>query len=230
MKIQRATLETCSNASDMVVVIDVLRAFTTSAYLFHAGVKEIILASRVNEAFELKNRIPDCIIAGEVNGIKVPGFDMGNSPSSIKPQDIAGKRVILRTTAGTQGVIGAKNASTILTASLVNISATVKYIRSHPPTSLTLIQPGLFEEEGWGDEDVACADVIEALLLNKKIEWDTILKRVCLSKSGSHYDGKNTDFPIKDLELTLKYDNFNFAMVVEKKNDLHCMHFENMKK
>ena len=93
MKIHRASLETCSNASDMVVVIDVLRAFTTSAYLFQAGVEEIILVSGVEKAFALKSQMPDCVIAGEVNGITVPGFDMGNSPSSIKPQEIAGKRV-----------------------------------------------------------------------------------------------------------------------------------------
>jgi len=226
MKIHRASLETCSNASDMVVVIDVLRAFTTSAYLFQAGVEEIILVSGVEKAFALKSQMPDCVIAGEVNGITVPGFDMGNSPSSIKPQEIAGKRVILRTTAGTQGVTGARHANMILTASLVNVSATVKYIFSHPPASLTLIQTGLFEDEGWGDEDVACADVIESMLEGKEIDWNAILKRVRLSKSGSHYDGERDDFPPKDLELALKYDNFDFAMIVKKKNELHYMHIE----
>ena len=60
----------------------------------------------------------------------------------------------------------------------------------------------------------------------KRIDWNAILKRVRLSKSGSHYDGERDDFPPKDLELALKYDNFDFAMIVKKKNELHYMHIE----
>jgi 2-phosphosulfolactate phosphatase len=85
MEIRRATLETCHTATGLVVTIDVLRAFTTAAYLFHAGVKEIILVSGVDEAFNLRREMPDCIIVGEVDGIRVPGFDLGNSPSEIQP-------------------------------------------------------------------------------------------------------------------------------------------------
>ena len=37
MKIHYATLESCHDATGTVVVIDVLRAFTTAAYAFAAG-------------------------------------------------------------------------------------------------------------------------------------------------------------------------------------------------
>jgi 2-phosphosulfolactate phosphatase len=84
MEIQRANLDTCHTATGLVVVIDVLRAFTTSAFLFQAGAEEIILVSGVDEAFQLRKEIPDSIIVGEVDGIRVPGFDLGNSPSTIE--------------------------------------------------------------------------------------------------------------------------------------------------
>ena len=43
MKFKRVPLETCSEATGTVVVIDVLRAFTCAAFAFSAGAKEIIL-------------------------------------------------------------------------------------------------------------------------------------------------------------------------------------------
>ncbi|MGV8025463.1 MAG: 2-phosphosulfolactate phosphatase [Anaerolineaceae bacterium] len=226
MEIHRATLDTCHTASGLVVVIDVLRAFTTSAYLFQAGADEIILVSGVDEAFQLRKEIPDSIIVGEVDGIQVPGFDLGNSPSRIETYGPVRSRVILRTTAGTQGVILARKASTILTTALTNVTATVHYIQNLAPSTVTLIQTGLFAEKGWGDEDVACADVIENLLFGKTIDWDVIYQRVRSSKSGSHYDSTREDFPSGDLELVLQHDSFNFAMVVERKNALHRMHCE----
>ncbi|MGB8252244.1 MAG: 2-phosphosulfolactate phosphatase, partial [Anaerolineaceae bacterium] len=62
MKIARATLSTCSTAIDLVVAIDVLRAFTTAAYLFSKGVKEIILVADVEEAFDLRKKMPECLL------------------------------------------------------------------------------------------------------------------------------------------------------------------------
>ena len=41
MIVQRATLQNCHTAAGTVVVIDVLRAFTTAAYAFDAGAEDI---------------------------------------------------------------------------------------------------------------------------------------------------------------------------------------------
>ena len=105
MKIRRATLDDCDKETDTVIVIDVLRAFTTSAYAFAEGVSDIALASSVEDAFNLRKRFPDALILGEVDGYPVEGFDLGNSPSVLIGSDISGKRLIQRTTAGTQGVV-----------------------------------------------------------------------------------------------------------------------------
>ena len=224
MEILRSTLSTSNTATDLAVVIDVLRAFTTAAYLFSAGIGEIILVSGVQEAFDLRRELPDCLILGEVDGIKVQGFDLGNSPSEIMTRNLVGKRIIQRTTAGTQGVVLASNARTILTAALANLSATVRYIKKISPHRVTLIQTGLFPDRGWGDEDVACADAIEAMLLGRAVDLDQITMRVRSSRSGMHYDGTRPDFPPQDLEMALMFDRFDFAMVVERTNNLHTMH------
>ena len=77
MKINRATLVDCEKESDTVVVIDVLRAFTTSAFAFAQGAREIALVSTVDEAFQLRDQYPDALIMGEVRGHPVDGFDFG---------------------------------------------------------------------------------------------------------------------------------------------------------
>ncbi len=223
MEILRATLGSGKDATDLAVVIDVLRAFTTAAYIFNAGTEEIFLVSGVQEAFDLRQNIPECLLSGEVDGYKIPGFDLGNSPSEITGKNFTGKRVIQRTSAGTQGVIRASNAQTVLTAALTNLSATVRYIKKLSPRKVTLIQTGLFPERGAGDEDVACADAIEAMLSGRALDLDHITRRVRFSFSGLHFDGTRLDFPPKDLDLALKFDLFNFAMVVEKRNNLHIL-------
>jgi len=223
MDIFRATNDTCSDAAGLVVVIDVLRAFTTAAYLFDAGVEEIFLVSGVDEAFALRDQFPGSLLLGEVNGIQVPGFDMGNSPSAVLARMDLGKRVIQRTSAGTQGVVRAVKADTVLTASLVNAAATVKYIQKLAPPSVTLVQTGYWPEEGWGDEDVACADVIENLLRSGGYDLDNLTHRVCASRSGLHFDGSRPDFPQSDLELALRIDYFDFAMQVVRVNGLHVL-------
>jgi len=224
LKIYRATLSTCQSATDLVVAIDVLRAFTTAAYLFHAGVTENILVSGIQEAFDLRNQMPDCLLAGEVKGVKIPGFDLGNSSANIDIGKVTVRRIIQRTSSGNQGVVLAINATTILAAALTNVSATLRYIQRANPESITFIQTGLYPEDGWGDEDVACADTIESLWLGQPVDWHKITERVRNSRAGTLFDGSRVDFPVEDLELALQVDRFNFAMVVEKRNNLHILH------
>ena len=56
MEFHRASLETCANATGAIVVIDVLRAFSTSAYAYAAGVQDITLVSTIPEAFNLQGK------------------------------------------------------------------------------------------------------------------------------------------------------------------------------
>ena len=223
MQIKRATLENCHDETDTVVVIDVLRAFTTAAYAFAAGALEIILAGSVEEAFRLKKQIPESLIMGEVDGYPVEGFDLSNSPSGLVGRDLSGRQIIHRSTAGTQGVLGCKAALNILAASLCCASATVNHIRFLSPRSLTLVETGVFPG-GWGDEDKACADFLEGMLMNKPLDRNAIIQRVVDSRSGLHYnDPSNTIFPPRDLALAVDIDRFDFAMKVERKNGLLVM-------
>jgi 2-phosphosulfolactate phosphatase len=96
MEFQRATLLDCGKAEGTVVVIDVLRAFSTAAYAFAAGVRQIQLVSTV-EAARLRRQMPGALVMGEVEGLPVPGFDFSNSPPQFNGLDLGGRLLIQRT-------------------------------------------------------------------------------------------------------------------------------------
>nr|MBC8458566.1 2-phosphosulfolactate phosphatase [Deltaproteobacteria bacterium] len=210
MIIKRTTLKNCGEETDTVVAIDVLRAFTTAAFAFAGGALEIILVSSIDEAFTLRERFPESLIIGELDCYPVEGFDFNNSPSALLEADLSGCRLIQRTTAGTQGIVRSSRATNILATSLVCASATVKRIRKLSPLSLTLIETGVFPN-GWGDEDVACGDLIEGLLNGQPPHHDQVIQRVRNSVHGKHFlDSSNSVFPSSDLELAIDIDRFEF--------------------
>jgi 2-phosphosulfolactate phosphatase len=224
MRIKRATLESTGNETDTVVVIDVLRAFTTAAYAFDLGAFEIILVSGIDEAFALRHRFPDALLIGEVDGFPVEGFDLGNSPSHLVNADLQDRRLIHRSTAGTQGVVRSANANNILATGLCCARATSQRVLSIGPGSVTLIQTGLLPG-GWGDEDTACADLLEGLLTGDPPSVGAIINRVRASKAGQKFfDPVHAVFPASDLDLAVDIDRFDFAMEVAKKDGMLALH------
>ena len=65
----------------MPVVIDALRASSTIVTALACGVEEIIPVTRDEDAFSLQQQ--GVVIAGESGGVKLPGYDLGNSPVEL---------------------------------------------------------------------------------------------------------------------------------------------------
>lgn len=222
MIFSRATLENCAAATGTVVVIDVLRAFSTAAYAFAAGVSEILLVREVEEAEALRLQFPGARITGEVGGRHVPGFDFGNSPSELMGADLAGRRLVQRTSAGTQGVVLSSAAEHLLAASLVCASATAAYIRRLAPEQVTFVITGQSDSSAWdADEDAACADYLEALLNGENPAPEPYLERVRNSPTGLLFaDPETLHLPLVDLDYCLQINRFDFAMPVGRENGL----------
>ena len=122
-------LQGARTASGVAVVIDVFRAFTTAAFCVAAGAREIVLVKDPEEALAMKERDRDLFLTGEVGGRPIDGFDVGNSPSHIVGLDLSGRRVVQRTSGGTQGVVAAAAvAREVVLGSLVIASATHRYV------------------------------------------------------------------------------------------------------
>jgi 2-phosphosulfolactate phosphatase len=224
VRIDFATLETCGEATGtVVVVVDVLRAFTTAAFAFMAGARELLLVSTVAEALMLRERFPDALLTGEVHGLPIPEFDFGNSPTEIEGLALDGRRMIQRTSAGTQGVVRSVGADVLLTASFTCAGATARYIASRAPERVTFVITGIYPDRD-GDEDLSCADYLAALLRGEQPDPRPYLQRVRDSACGRWFlDPARPEFPVTDLERATNLDRFDRAMLVRREDGLLVM-------
>lgn len=216
--------EGAKRASGVTVVIDVFRAFSTEAYLYHRQVKEIIAVSEVIQAHTLKKEIPDAILCGERNGIILDGFDFGNSPSAVMKADLTGRTVIHTTSAGTQGLSLVKNAECILTGAFVNAKATAEYIKSMNPEHVSLVCMGWHGNVNT-EEDILCAEYLQALLQGKEhSNIDTLLQELKFREGKKFFDPKlQSVFPEADFWCCIRKDQFDFVIQAERVGDIYRM-------
>lgn len=220
MNFKHFTNENCQTANGVVVVIDVLRAFSTAAYAFAAGAANIILVADVEEAITLKVKLPDAIIMGEVHGIKPEEFDFGNSPTEIIQQDLIGKTLIQRTSAGTQGVVQSVNAGELFTSSFVVADATVRAIQGLEPEEVSFVITGRY----FDSEDKACADYLEACLSGETPDPEPYLEQVRTALELGHMPAEKFPYIASDVDYCTRLDAFPFAMPVTREQGRPVIH------
>jgi 2-phosphosulfolactate phosphatase len=207
-------LDGARSATGHAVIVDVFRAFTTAAFCIGAGAREIVLLSDHEQALAMKKDDPRLFLTGEIGGKPIPGFDAGNSPSVIERLDLSGRRVVQRTSSGTQGVTAATNAAAIALGSFVIAEATVRYLaaRGSDVTIVSMGERGILK----GSEDDACAEYLAARLRGASPDATAIVARL-----WEHEDPNWPDwFPRRDAELACELDRFDFALPVEREGGL----------
>lgn len=201
-------------ARGTVVVIDVLRAFTVSAYALGAGASECRLVAELSEAQDLVARLPGALISAEVEGLPVEGIPISNSPTMVLAADLRGRTLVQRTSAGTQGVVAAAGAERLFAASLVVAAATARAVLAGSPELVTLVAMG---EDLDHPEDRACALYLDALLRGERADLEELLAPLRTSERWRQLTaGEWPGFPPSDLELALAVDRFGFAMPVSR--------------
>jgi len=215
MKFNYASLETCHTAKGVVLIIDVLRAFTTAAYAFSRGAKEIQLVSTVEAALELRSKIQNSKVMGEVDGFPPEGFDFGNSPTRILEHDLTDIILIQRTGAGTQGAVRSANADVMLATSLVVAKATMDYVLKLKAEEITFVVTGGVDNA----EDLACSEFLEKQFTGQAVESDEFIRRVITSPDAFRHTSDHPQFPKSDLDYCTRIDFFDFAMPITRKNN-----------
>lgn len=113
-----------SAAAPTGLVIDVIRATSTICQALASGYERVLCAAEVEEARALANGDGPVTLGGERLGVRIEGFDLGNSPREyLEPRSpVLG----MSTTNGTKAIVtAAARCDRVLIASLLNLGAVV---------------------------------------------------------------------------------------------------------
>jgi 2-phosphosulfolactate phosphatase len=104
------------------IVIDVLRATSTIAQALAAGYERVLCVPEIDDARALRAELPDSVVGGERNAVRIDGFDVGASPREfLEPR---ARTLILSTTNGTRSIAAAaERCEEVLLGSLLNLDA-----------------------------------------------------------------------------------------------------------
>ena len=213
-------LDGVRRADGTVVIVDVLRAFTTAAVAFERGAKRIVMVAEVAEALALRRRGVGDIVMGEVAGKRPDGFDFGNSPHELSRADVRGKVLIQSTRAGTTGIAAAGRARRIYAASFAVAGATARAILHERPSKVSIVAMGQDACER-SDEDELCAMYLRDLLEGRRPDFAAMRRIALCSKTADKFrDPSRPWFHPKDLTLALTLDLADFAIRVRRKGGL----------
>ena len=212
-------IDECKSVSGAAVVIDVMRAYTVAAWAMHLGASRMILVDDLEEALKLKSRIPGSLALKD--GAQAEGFDLYNSPADLQDVDIRGKTIVQRTTAGTIGAVAVRHCKPLICTGFVCASAVARRIRDLAPDELTYVVTG---EEGTADEDLSCAEFIDALVRDPRTEPAPYIRRASESKAAVDIrqaaSAGETGINPRDVEMCLDVDRFDFTLEALMEDEL----------
>lgn len=149
-------------AGRAAVVIDVLRATSVMVTALCHGAARILPVVDVDRAEALaRARMPRPLLGGERGGVKLPGFDLSNSPAEYTADRVAGREIVISTTNGTRAIDLAAGADKLFLACYGNVSAAAEalWARGQDAVILCAGTAGRFSLD-----DVLCAGaLIDAL-------------------------------------------------------------------
>ncbi len=109
-----------------VVVVDILRATSCMTTALASGIESITPFAKLEDCLQMKSK--GYFTAGERDGKKVDGFDLGNSPFEYMVPELKGKKIAFTTTNGTQAIAKSDGAKEIIIGSFLNLTAVSDFL------------------------------------------------------------------------------------------------------
>lgn len=179
----------------VAVVIDVLRATSVMAQAIASGARGIYPAGSMEEAVRLGQNLDrsELILCGERRGLRIEGFDLGNSPLEFTPDTVGNRTLVMATTNGTPAMVAASAASRVYAASFLNLGAVASAVGD--ADAVTIVCAG--REKRFALEDAVCAGMLAERIMEGRdaVELDdgamaalTLAKRYAADLEGMMRD------------------------------------------
>jgi 2-phosphosulfolactate phosphatase len=125
MKVHVAFIPDEAASAPTGIVVDVVRATSTIAQALAAGYLRVLCVPEIEQARALREELPDSVVGGERDAVRIVGFDVGASPREfLEPR---AETLILSTTNGTRTIVtAAERCDEVLIGSLLNLDAVVR--------------------------------------------------------------------------------------------------------
>lgn len=113
------------------VVLDILRATTTIVAALANGARAVLPTASSDEALKVAQNLEkkDRLLTGERRCVRIPGFDLGNSPLEMTAEAVKGKTLVVCTTNGTPALVAAETARPVIVGAVTNFTAAAKAAR-----------------------------------------------------------------------------------------------------
>lgn len=205
----------------LCVVIDVLRATTTMVVALANGCPSVIPVETPEEARQVA-QTRNCLLGGERNGLRIEGFDFGNSPLEYVPEKIAGRPIAFTTTNGTRAIRACARSEGLIAASFLNGSAVVRLLEQQAGDILIVCagtrgNPSL--------EDTVCGGMLIDRLQCERTAgddeavsaWNMHKNNLAgMMKSESKHGGTLVELGFEsDIDFAAQLDKFNVVPVRE---------------
>lgn len=155
-----------TTAGHITVVIDVLRFTTSLISAFDNNVQSVIPVASSEEAEMMKRKgFP---VAAELDGLRLPFADYGNSAADFRTPEIKGKILVYSTTNGTIAMKLASENGPVAAAAFTNLPVVAEWLKKLNENVVILCS-------GWKNlfstEDTLCAGaLVEMLIANEKFK------------------------------------------------------------
>jgi 2-phosphosulfolactate phosphatase len=125
MKVHVAFIPDEAASAPTGIVVDVVRATSTIAQALAAGYLRVLCVPEIEQARALREELPDSVVGGERDAVRIEGFDVGASPREFL--EARAETLILSTTNGTRTIVtAAERCDEVLIGSLLNLDAVVR--------------------------------------------------------------------------------------------------------
>jgi 2-phosphosulfolactate phosphatase len=209
-------IDDAPSASGTVVVIDVIRAFTTAAVAFANGAEHIWCVEGLDEAVVLGRATVGAVVMGEERGLRPDRFDLGNSPTEPARDVVGGRTVVQRTSNGTRALVAATGAEELFAMAASNVTATYRCLGLLRPYEVSLVCSGALSD------DLACAEHLYELIRRGTADTTILTERIVAS-AGEHMERWKVDHVraerdrfLADIAVCAAVDTVGFAMAATR--------------